>query len=417
MKEWILLMTIAGTLSAGADANPGRRIVLCLDGTWNSTANERMRDDGTKVLRPTNTLKVCRAVVPIADKMQIAYYDIGVGSIAEYPGISNRLLYTFDRLLGGAWGAGFEGNVEDALHFLVLNYEAGDEVYIFGFSRGAATARAVTRFLDWNGGMPTKDDAYYVPLFFREYVETKGAEGGSRKLFAEINARHEREGRPLIKPFRRVPVTYLGVWDTVMSLGSRFRSTGSSTSTATRNFHADRKPAAAVTHARQALAVDEKRFDFRPEVWSEVRPNQRMEQRWFSGVHSNIGGGLKTDGLANLALHWILEGAKTNGLVLDGMYLRNFPPVAKADLYESYTAKYKILDSIRFRYGKGQRPIIGLNAELDDSVLDRMRLRPEYRPDNVLQFLACQPDLAPFGALPDDVVREVKERRSRCAIS
>jgi uncharacterized protein (DUF2235 family) len=419
MKKWILLMTIAGSLHGSAADNPGRRLVLCLDGTWNSTANERMRDDGTKVLRPTNTLKICRAVVPLADKMQITYYDIGVGSIAEYPGTSNRLLYKVDRLLGGAWGAGFEGNVEDALHFLVLNYETGDEVYIFGFSRGAATARAVTRFLDWNGGLPTKDDAYYVPLFFREYVQSKAAEGGSRKLFDSINTRHERENNPLIKPFRPVPVTYLGVWDTVMSLGSRFRATGSSTSTGTRSFHADRKPPAPVGHARQALAVDEKRFDFRPEVWTDVHPDQKMEQRWFSGVHSNIGGGLKTDGLANIALRWIVNGARAphHGLVLDDTYLGNFPLVPKADLYESYTAKYKILDFIRFRYGKGRRPIVGLNADLDTTVVDRMRLRPEYRPDNVLQYLACQQDLARFGKLPDDVAREVEKRRGGCAAS
>jgi uncharacterized protein (DUF2235 family) len=70
------------------------------------------------------------------------YYDIGVGSLAQYPGTANRLLYLADKALGGAWGAGFEGNIEDALNFLVLNHREGDEVFIFGFSRGAATALA-----------------------------------------------------------------------------------------------------------------------------------------------------------------------------------------------------------------------------------------------------------------------------------
>jgi uncharacterized protein (DUF2235 family) len=124
-----------------------KRLILCLDGTWNSGFEEIQRRDGHKVMKPTNPLKICRAVKPFdaeTGTAQITYYDLGVGALAEYPGAANRLLQRLDRTLGGAWGAGFEGNVEDALNFVAYNYESDDEVYVFGFSRGAAEARAVT---------------------------------------------------------------------------------------------------------------------------------------------------------------------------------------------------------------------------------------------------------------------------------
>jgi hypothetical protein len=146
-----------------------------------------------------------------------------------------------------------------------------------------------------------------------------------------------------------------------------------------------------VASARQALAVDEKRWDFRPEVWSEMREGQTMEQRWFAGVHSNIGGGLKTDGLANIALRWIVDGAVNAGLKLDSEFLRHFEPHPEAEVYESYNAKFRIIDAFRGKLGKGRRTIGGLNADVDPSVSEKMKIDPKYRPANVLQFLAEHP--------------------------
>jgi uncharacterized protein (DUF2235 family) len=389
-----------------------RRLVLCLDGTWNSTSNEREREDHSKVFRPTNTLKLCRAVIPNADVQQLTYYDIGVGSLAKYAGPANSLLHTADRYFGGLWGAGFEGNVEDALHFLNLNYLPGDDVYVFGFSRGAATARAITRFLEWSGGLLPKKDAYYFPFFFREYIEKKGDPGAMTNLLNQINTRRTSTNREPLR-FDPVQVQYIGVWDTVLSLGSRLKATGETTTPAGRSFHTGKAPATCVRSARQALAVDEKRFDFRPEVWSEVRPGQTMEQRWFPGVHSNIGGGLKTDGLANIALQWIVEGAVAAGLKLDSDFLRPFEGHPEAEVYESYSWGFQVLDAIRFSWGKGKRKIGGLNADLDPSVVGKMRLDDKYRPGNVLQFLAERPSLTPYEPLPDDVRRGIDKFRQK----
>lgn len=418
-----------------------RRIVLCLDGTWNSTYDQKARDDGSKVLKPSNALKLARAVEPRdaeSGRDQITYYDIGVGALAQYPGLSNRLLYSADRVLGGAWGAGFEGNVEDAASFLAVNHQEGDDVFVFGFSRGAATARALTRFLDWAGGVPVKRDAYYLPVLFRAYVVSKGRRAAS-DVVAEINATGASK-RPL-EPFCKINVELLGVWDTVMALGSRFRATGTTTSIVSRSFHVGAQPAACVKHARQALAIDEARYDFRPEIWTGHADGQTLEQRWFAGVHSNVGGGYVNDGLANLAFRWILEAATARGLKVDDEFVKNYRPFPMDRLYPSGSLLYRTLDKIRFLSGKralvGQPP--GANLALDPSVIHRInadhRAREDgkvefpqlmgkpYRPPRVLAFLASQPDLDQYlrdlglkeadRRLPADVMKRIEELRAR----
>ncbi len=434
-------MVFAAPLSRAAETaagRPARRVVLCLDGTWNSAFEEHRRRDGHTVLKPTNPLKLCRAVVPFDEatgRVQLTYYDIGVGALAEYPGTSNRMLRFFDRTLGGAWGAGFEGRVEDALSFLVLNYEPDDEVFLFGFSRGAAQARAVAGFLDWSGGLPEKDDAYYLPVLFRHFVVTRGR-GSAQDEIARINGDRakERPARRPLKPFRPVGVTYLGVWDTVMALGSRFEAVHDRTSVAGRSFYVTDLPPACVTHARQALAVDEARFDFRPEIWHGRLPGQRMEQRWFPGVHSNVGGAYGNDGLANTALRWIVEGAVEHRLALDQEFLKAYRPFFGDTLYESYGRFYRILDQLRGRAKKGRRRVDlapDANATIDPSVIHRMQADPgilqpnangtpagPYRPRNVIEFLAALDDLAGYlsamgitGPLPEDVMRRIEQLR------
>jgi uncharacterized protein (DUF2235 family) len=407
-----------------------RRLVLCLDGTWNSTYAGERREDGHTVLKPSNTLKMARAVVPeTAGDIQLTYYDIGVGSLGDYPGTASRLLTKADKMLGGLWGAGFEGNVEDALHFLTLNHEPGDEVFIFGFSRGAATARAVTRFLDWAGGLPPKIDAYYLPVFFRRYVLEHGDPAAFSTAMNEINGRREKP----IGPFVPVHVTYLGIWDTVMALGSRFHATGKSTSDAGRTFHAGTAPAKCVEAARHALAIDETRYDFRPEVWSENNPVTHR-QRWFIGVHSNVGGGYDRDGLANIAFRWVLEGAAAAGLQVDEKFIHFYRPWAYHSLYQSASRMFRVMDAVRFRTGRGKRRLIDYpNVELDPNVIKRMQgpierivdnpdpkaIKEPYRPPNVIELLAAQPHLTAYlkslgidDPLPADVEQRILELRA-----
>lgn len=457
LLAWAIFMTVPlnfGPNSVFAGDSPGghppKRIVLCLDGTWNNTYNQTQREDGHLLLKPANPLKLCRVVLPFDEKtgrQQITYYHAGVGALALYPGLSNQLLRKTDHYFGGVWGAGFEENVESAVHFLMQNFEAGDEVFIFGFSRGAATARAVTEFLAWNGGLPEKEDAYYLPRFFLAYVQSHGDVTARDKEVEAINAdRHNEHTKPLppLKPFRPVRVKYLGVWDTVMALGGRFAATSESTSVGARSFYAGATPAERVEHARQALAIDEHRFDFRPEIWTGHLPNQKMKQRWFAGVHANIGGGYLRDGLANIAFKWVLDGAKEEGLVIDEDFALHYKGDGWNNLHDSYSFGYFLADLIRWRPGGAKRSLVelppGANADLDPSVIVRMNVkefdtagdgsavRDLYRPENVLLFLAEQPNLDEYltrigvkdtdrAALSDDVKKKIAElKRERGSI-
>lgn len=380
-----------------------RRIILCLDGTWNNPYQMKARDDGTTVLRPSNPLKIARAVLPVGSQnpvQQITYYDTGVGALNSYPGLSNKIVRWVDSKFGGAWGAGFEGNIEQALTFLVDNYQAGDEVYLFGFSRGAAQARGLTRFIDWMGGIPCKQDAYFVPLLFHRYLTSRAQADPASVTTAG--------GSGPSSPMMPVSITLLGVFDTVMALGARFKSDQKTTGEEYA-FHVGDTPAACVQHARQALAIDERRFDFRPEIWKSTSrvpdTTQTLEQRWFAGVHSNIGGGYIKDGLANLPLKWLLAEAQTLGLEVDRDYLKHYRGYPQDQLFDSYTWFYSLFETVRRRKGKGERLLLGhpdsANLSLDPSVIHRWNADPEkhkrleapYRPDNLARYLDEHPSV------------------------
>ncbi len=404
----------------------GKRIVICLDGTWQNPYQVKQRDDGSSVLKPSNVLKLARAVLPTDpsdQRPQITYYDIGIGALVKYPGRPNALLSFADRVLGGGWGAGFEGNVGEAFRFLTHNHREGDQIFIFGFSRGAAQARALTHFLDWLGGVPAKSDAYFGPLFFLHYVRTRGAGRPDEVTTAD--------GRRPDEPMVPVTIEFLGVWDTVMALGSRFHATRQ-TSTAGRVFYVADTPAECVRNARQALAIDEERYDFRPEVWRGAARDQSLEQRWFAGSHSNVGGGYVHDGLANIPFRWLIKEAEASGLAIDRDFVKPYKPYPQAQLYRSTGFVYQALEFVRLRSGKGKRRIRGdseaAETILDRSVVHRIRSDPDehpqldrYRPENVIEFLAAQDDLNGYLGglglnseerwLPDDVVATIRTLR------
>ncbi|MCW8931609.1 MAG: DUF2235 domain-containing protein [Gammaproteobacteria bacterium] len=384
----------------------GKRIVLCLDGTWNNTYAKGERYDGSKVVKPSNVLKLARAILPESgdQKAQVVYYDTGVGAMSVFPGPSNRMLQFCDKILGGGWGAGFESNIEDSVTFLAHNYQEGDQVYIFGFSRGAATARGLTQFIEWMEGIPGKSDAYYIPLLLRHYVESKG-QLSVDDVISEINNDGDKKKQKLA-PFKKITIEFLGVWDTVMALGSKLFTT------AHRRFHVSDVPASCIKHVRQALSIDEKRADFQPEVWKSAdNDEQSLIQLWFAGVHSNIGGGYAYDGLANIPLRWIISQASKCGLEVDETFLKFYKRYPQDKLTESKSLQYKIMDGIRFR--NGTRSLLGYpetaNLDLHYSVITRIKSEPDelkkgsnekkhprlvrYEPNNVYEFLATKDNL------------------------
>ncbi len=389
-----------------------KRLVLCLDGTWNNTYARGRREDGGQVIKPSNVLKLARAVLPrTADGVeQNVLYHSGVGAMSHFPGLSNRVLGAVDKYLGGTWGAGFESNLEDALTYLVNNCSSGrgakgsDEVYVFGFSRGAATARALTQLLDWMGGLPHKRDAYYLPLFIRAYIDSRGQRSAAdvrAEIVASVereNARRTRNKRLIpLQKMNRVQVRFLGVWDTVLSLGSRLLPWRQ------RRFLLRDEPARCVQHARQALAIDERRHDFYPALWrAPGHTEQSLKQCWFAGVHANIGGGYVRDGLANGAFQWMLRQLREAGcaLALDATFCRHYRPYAQDVLEKSDGLGYRLKDFIARK--NGVRPLClepegafaGGGFSIDFSVFQRLlsdpaehpRLRA-YAPENLLRCI------------------------------
>ncbi len=360
------------------------RLIFCLDGTWNNPFISVEREDGTTVMKPTNPLKLARAILPEDGEgnRQITYYDSGVGALGLYPGISNAILQFVDSRLGGYAGAGFEANVEQAVTHLAHNYTPDAQIYIFGFSRGAAQARALTRFLSWMGGVPAKSDAYYIPEFFRHYI----AERGKGSPLDITNTKGDDIPAERMVPLK---VTFLGVWDTVMALGSRFRAY-KTTSVEEKSFHVGTVPADCVLHARQALAIDEQRADFRPEVWQSAADGQTLEQRWFAGAHANVGGSYGDDGMANCALHWIVDEAKAQGLKIDAAFLGNYDCFSRDTLGDPYTLVYRLADALRFKSGKGKRLLHGYpdtaNLLIDATAIQRFCVDPADYPRTMTEL-------------------------------
>ncbi len=404
----------------------GKRIVICLDGTWQNPYKERQRDDGSRVLKPTNVLKLARAVLPADSgdgRPQVTYYDAGIGALIRYAGPANRLLSLSDRMLGGLWGAGFEATVEEAFRFLCHNHQAGDRLFLFGFSRGAAAARALANFLGWLGGVPAKGDAYFGPLLYLHWIRTRG-----RGRPDEVTT---PDGRRPDRPLVPAEIELLGVWDTVLALGARFHA-ARGTSKSKWTFVLRPTPVGCVRHARQALAIDERRFDFQPEIWTGCAAGQTLEQRWFAGSHSNIGGGYVEDGLANIPFRWLVDEAAALGLALDLDFVKHYRPYPQAHLTRSSSVVTSAAELARLRVAGGRRSLVGRPAgaglTLDRSVIHRLRSDPAdhprlepYRPANVIEFLAAQPDLDAFlrslgldpaaPPLPADIQRDIETRR------
>jgi len=384
-----------------------KRLVVCLDGTWNNP--ERGQAAGGRArFKPTNVLKTYRAVLPVAadGTPQIAYYLEGVGAFVGEPTRFGRLQQWSDRLFGGLFGGGFEGRVKSACRFLSGNHRQGDEIFLFGFSRGAAQARSLARFLDWLGGVPAKRDEYYIPELFDAFRRSRARPGAARAALATIRARRSDPEDEAIGEPVAAEIAFLGVFDTVLSLGSRLRADRDEGAVGTverrNSFHVGPTPPECVRVARQALALDESRWDYRPQIWAgPAGPEQSLEQRWFPGAHSNVGGGYARDGLANFALYWMLAEARRAGLELDADYLSHFRPNPKGTRPDELTGMHRLAELLRGKSGRGRRPLQpanGAHVALDPSVLRVLLEDRDYRPAEVLDALRQEGE-APLGIL------------------
>ena len=304
-----------------------RNIVLCCDGTANEFAVDR-----------TNVVKLF-AVLDADRTRQVAYYHPGLGTM-EPPGALTRVTRTATRLLGKAFGYGLESDIRDAYVFLMNNYEDGDCLFMFGFSRGAYTVRAVASLVH-TYGLIGKGNEPLVPYAIRMLMAIQNIPTKAEERTAE-----EERYFKLADDFKRTFCTrtcrpkFVGVWDTVSSVGwyeNPLRLP----------YSADNPD---IEIGRHAISLDERRAFFRSNLWMPKNPPPRggpkdLKQVWFPGVHCDVGGGYPEaeSGLSKIALEWMLKEAIAAGLLVDPAkmalvlgqrgdeYVR---PNAKADAHE-----------------------------------------------------------------------------------
>lgn len=298
-----------------------KRLVVCFDGTWNDSDNRGA---------PTNVVRFANMVPPHDGNgnPQLVLYDQGVGN-------GNVV----DKFAGGAFGNGLEAHVKLGFLFLSQNYEPGDEIYLFGFSRGAFTARSLGGFIGACRGLLQRDKLHKLEAAWDNY-RTPPAERNTFTLRNEI----------LDNTIAGVRIKVLGVWDTVGSLGiptDAFNSYNRHKYA----FH-DTTLSSIVDHAFQALAIDEMRGPFAATLW-ERRPKpiagQIVEQVWFAGVHSDIGGGYRNSELSDLSLRWMIGRTISNSsLTFETQKLNYFLPdaIADGDFPGGQTAKSLAVDRI-----------------------------------------------------------------------
>lgn len=330
-----------------------KRLAICADGTWNTP---EQRDRGK--IRPTNIVKLSRAVKQrsaVDGLAQITYYDEGVGT---HWGVS--------RWVEGATGLGISKNILRAYRFLCLNFESGDEIYLFGFSRGAYTVRSLAGLIDAVGILPP-NHAFYTPEAYALYQKRDSSES---EIAEFREARHAQPTR----------IRFLGVFDTVGALG--IPASSLNWITAKRHRFHDVRFNPSVDHGYHALAIDEHRRDFAASLWDPEHPTpmSQMEQVWYAGVHSNIGGGYDPDGLANLPLQSIKKRAEALGLDLDNAFLGHFKGVPTSELRKSRKGIYRLKPKYFRPIGTTKHG----NERVHQSVADRMAaLGSDYQPRNL----------------------------------
>ena len=287
-----------------------KNIVICSDGTGNSAIKDR----------GTNVFKLYEAV-DLGGGGQIAFYDDGVGTEGFKP----------LKLLGGAAGLGLSRNVRELYAALVRVYGPGDRIFLFGFSRGAFTVRTLADFIVTCGildrrkfhtdhGLRARVKRAYRQVYRRKY-QAKIPKIFSAP-FSEEDAEDFRRKRgvsdPVHAPSGRIPIAFVGVWDTVDAVGFPVDDVADRFNDWIHQFKfPDRMLSPQVEKGCHAVSIDDERHTFHPVMWDERgedKENPRIEQVWFAGVHANVGGGYPKQGMSLVPLDWMMAHAGAAGL-------------------------------------------------------------------------------------------------------
>ncbi|MBS1821355.1 MAG: DUF2235 domain-containing protein [Acidobacteria bacterium] len=330
-----------------------RRIAFCADGTWDGTGNN------------TNVWKISNAIASIPGQ-QFKFYDPGVGADG----------LPIEKLAGGAFGFGLFQKVKDGYSSIASLYEDGDDIFIFGFSRGAYTARSIAGMIG-ACGLPTKNpDPNQVEVAFEAYRnKDKRAE-----MLATLSA------YDMVQP----QIKMVGVWDTVGALGIPAVIGG--VSPLLYGF-LDTGLNPRILNAYHAVAIDEKREEFPATLWTtSPAPGQTISQVYFTGVHSDVGGGYADDpdtgtALSEITLGWMMCKAAALGLTIDPAMLAKYPcPTAAKNALDT---KHESWNPI-WLFPKPRK--IDPKATLANSVAVRCQHDSSYRPCNVTLQSTGLPD-------------------------
>lgn len=241
----------------------------------------------------TNIYKLFNMVEDRTDR-QIVYYDPGLGTGME--GIAG--------LVGGR---GFSKNILDCYRFIFENFHADDSIFLFGFSRGAATVRSLSGFIHLFGILPASRADIIEEAFNIYTIHNKERREKEAKAF--INKHHTMWCK----------IKFLGVFDTVAALGLPNKWLSSLLDKIfPHKFHSF-ELSDSVEYARHALSIDDERKTFHPVIWNKLKddqPKDRLKQVWFCGVHTDVGGGYKEEDLSNISLRWMMNEAKSKGLII-----------------------------------------------------------------------------------------------------
>ncbi|MDI4239504.1 DUF2235 domain-containing protein [Bradyrhizobium sp. Arg237L] len=356
-----------------------KRLAIFLDGTWNSV------DSNTNVWR----MRALTGTKSADGRPQLVYYSIGVNGF-----------------MGGVFGKGLDENIRLAYEWLIENYNEGDEIFIFGFSRGAFTARSLAGLVALEGILKAGSPIGIAELFSRYQkgneesiwtLKDKEAAGDANKL--------TDQERWLLKYSQPTKVKVVGVWDTVGSVGL---AAGDIPGISRSKFdYYQTGLFLPIQNGYHALAIDEHRRDFAPTLWTvrhrkesgiagpPPRALSNVEQRWFVGAHANVGGGYETDLLAQAPLHWMMAKAQAHGLSFRSEVIFDGDAV-KARIIDSYHSfvegAYSIVSSPLNRV-IGAEPDVQsngthttVNETIDASVFQRWQADPTYRPPSLVEW-------------------------------
>lgn len=335
-------------------------IIICADGTWNRPEEDIQKDF------PTNVLKLARAIKPSSGALkQHVFYDWGLGSY-------------HNNISAGATGRGIHKNILDGYRYIVQNYASGDKIYLFGFSRGAYTVRALCGLIN-NCGILKRPDAKRITEAWDIYKSSSNAnhpDGDDAVQFRSAYCHRSRK------------VHFVGVWDTVGALGIPFSLMGLFES---KDEFYDTKMGSNVSFARHALAIDEQREDFEPTVW-ESRTGVDLKQVWFAGVHADVGGSYPPDKeskliAADAPLKWMLGEATRNGLKIEPHITNALTDGVKAKTHKSRNHVYRFKTPLHRPLVVDDKP-----TKIHPSVKERYLADSNYRPPQLKRLLGDDGD-------------------------